>query len=397
MNAERGEWASTRLPDGWNWQPFVSVFDDVTDSTRKLPQKLYGRNGAYPVIDQGEAFIGGYTDDRTLVHPDKPPFIVFGDHTRCIKYVDCAFVQGADGVKTLKPRTAIDPRYAYYALRAIALPDKGYSRHMKFLRASVFPVCPLTEQRRIAAHLDSLLVHSKKVREELGRIPCLVERYRQAVLSVAFGEEADKNPKILQLSELTEPQFPICYGVIQPGSEKDQGVPLIRVCDIEDGRIVWNSLRHVETAIDGQYSRSRVKDGDVIVSVVGTIGRIGLVSGAPEQVNIARANARIRPNKLLLSPKWLFYVLNCKGINDRLVRDAREVARKTLNLAQLKNLPISVPALDIQKSTVCRIDAAFEAIDRMAAEAKHALDMIDRLDRSTLDKIILQGLSPEPS
>jgi type I restriction enzyme S subunit len=145
MRDERGEWPSEELPKSWRWVPFEQFFNDVTDSSRKLQQKAYGAAGLFPVIDQGEEFIGGYTDDRTLVHLQEPPLIVFGDHTRCVKYVDFRFVQGADGVKVLKAKSYIDPRFAYMALRAIVLPDKGYSRHMKFLRNSCFPMCPIEE------------------------------------------------------------------------------------------------------------------------------------------------------------------------------------------------------------------------------------------------------------
>ena len=66
---ERGQWSVTVLPEGWEWRGFGEVFEDITDNNRKLPQKNYLIEGAYPVIDQGESLIGGYTDNLELVHP----------------------------------------------------------------------------------------------------------------------------------------------------------------------------------------------------------------------------------------------------------------------------------------------------------------------------------------
>jgi type I restriction enzyme, S subunit len=91
------------LPQGWD---VVTVGDHVKNISltgKKLKQKEYQGAGKYPVIDQGQLFIGGYTDNSDLALEIKDPVIVFGDHTRVIKYVDFDFVPGADGVKVLKP------------------------------------------------------------------------------------------------------------------------------------------------------------------------------------------------------------------------------------------------------------------------------------------------------
>jgi len=130
------------LPKGWDTAPFGLLFKNVTSSNLKLQQKLYNVSGKHPVIDQGKELIGGYTDKGELLQPASSPLIVFGDHTRCVKFVDFKFVQGADGVKVLSPSQHINPIYSFYLLKATKLPDKGYSRHFKFLREISFRVAP---------------------------------------------------------------------------------------------------------------------------------------------------------------------------------------------------------------------------------------------------------------
>ena len=244
MNEERGEWASTTLPAGWDWMPFQSVFEDVTDSARKLPQKDYAKSGVVPVVDQGEEFLGGYTDNEGLVHTMRPPFIVFGDHTRCVKYVDFPFVQGADGIKTLKPKKGIDARYGYYASRAIALPDKGYSRHMKFLRASSFRICSEEEQRRIVARLDDVLGCSKNAREDLYHIPRLIKRYKEAVLKAAFTDAETVTTVLTSLGAVAEE---VRNGVSRKPESAPPGIPMLKISAVRAINLRMTERRYLRS------------------------------------------------------------------------------------------------------------------------------------------------------
>lgn len=184
VRREAGTWPFEHVPQKWQWADFDAVFKNVTDSRRKLKRSQYQASGQFIVIDQGEVDPAGYSNDEDLVHPGPIPVLVFGDHTRSVKYVDTPFIQGADGVKVLAPR--VDPKFAFRALQTIRLPDKGYSRHFKFLRESQFPVPPLAEQRRIVAKIDALQARSRRAREALEAIPPLIERFRQSVLAAAF-------------------------------------------------------------------------------------------------------------------------------------------------------------------------------------------------------------------
>ena len=205
---ERGSWANDKVPIGWCWADFDHVFVNVTSSDRKVKQEDYAKSGAYPVIDQGEDPIGGYTDDASLVQPEPPPFIVFGDHTRCVKYVTQPFVQGADGVKVLKI-AGIEPRYAMWALRTLRLPNKGYSRHYQFLRNSRFPIAPLPEQCRIVAKIEELFSELDAGVAALVRVRANLKRYRAAVLKAAVEgrlteEWRARNPETEPASDLLE-------------------------------------------------------------------------------------------------------------------------------------------------------------------------------------------------
>jgi type I restriction enzyme, S subunit len=206
---EKGSWPSETLPSSWDWIPFEFVYKNVTSSSRKLKQKQYLQEGSIPVVDQGKELVGGYTENKDLLHESELPLIIFGDHTRCVKFVDFNFVQGADGVKVLKPTELYTPEFSYRALQAVKLPDKGYSRHYKFLKETFFPLPPSNEQKRIVDKIESLQAKSKKAKQALETAKPLLDKLRRSLLESAFrgdltAEWRKKNPDVEPASVLLE-------------------------------------------------------------------------------------------------------------------------------------------------------------------------------------------------
>jgi len=113
-------------------------------------------SGEFPVVDQGQSHVAGYTNDAGKVIGPDGACVVFGDHTRAIKFIDFPFVAGADGVKILQP-VATDSRHFYTTLCSYDLTARGYGRHYKLLLEQLFPLPPLAEQNRIVARVDELM------------------------------------------------------------------------------------------------------------------------------------------------------------------------------------------------------------------------------------------------
>lgn len=265
------------------------------------------------------------------------------------------------------------------------------------LKEYPIPLPPLAEQRRIVRKLDTLSARSTTARTHLTAIEKLVERYKLSVLAALTFSSEQSNPdwKEVTLEQVRDPKASVRYGVVQPGTIKDQGVPLVRVCDLIGGRVQWSELRRVSPEIDEAYANARIQDGDVLVSVVGTIGRVALVAGVTEPTNIARAISRIRPNRKLVEPNWLFWRLNAPDAQARFDGDVREVARKTLNIGLIKETPFKLPPLDEQREIVRRIETAFAKIDRLKAEAAKALKLLGHLDQRILAKAFAGDLVPQ--
>lgn len=158
----------------------------------KIKRSAYQESGRYPIIDQSQADIAGYTDDESWLYKGKLPVVIFGDHTRALKFVNFPFCVGADGTQLLRPVAGNDIRYFYYALRNINLVHYGYERHFKYLKEEEIPAPTLPTQRRIAGILsayDELIENSQrriKILESMARA-----LYREWFIHFRFpGHEA---------------------------------------------------------------------------------------------------------------------------------------------------------------------------------------------------------------
>ena len=109
------------------------------------------------MVSQSQNLVEGYCNDKSKLLSHKKPFLVFGDHSKTLKYVDFDFVVGADGTKILE--SFIDTKFLYYHLlrNIYNLPTKSYGRHFSLLSDIAIALPPLEEQNRIVAKLEQIL------------------------------------------------------------------------------------------------------------------------------------------------------------------------------------------------------------------------------------------------
>lgn len=153
-----------------NWKEvgFYDAFDRLKLKSYEIPTKDYHEVGMYPIIDQGDGLIAGYIDKDGPI--ENIPFIVFGDHTTIIKYVDQHCFIGSQGVVPLKAKECYDPYFLYLVLGRTRIPALGYSRHFRELENKTFPLPPLAEQRKIAEILRTWDEAIETAEAELTRI-----------------------------------------------------------------------------------------------------------------------------------------------------------------------------------------------------------------------------------
>lgn len=201
------------------------------------------------------------------------------------------------------------------------------------------------------------------------------------------------NWSVHALAELSTSPDGICYGVVQPGEEWPKGVPLIRVCDIEHQDFDATKLKRINPKVASAYRRSILEGGELLVTLVGTIGRCMIVPDSARGFNIARAVAKV-PLKGTVNARFIMHVLNSVA-NKALQGGAFESARKTLNLAELARIRIPVPG----KSEQDEISKIIDCVDqRLCLESKKHDQLValkkalgDRLLAGSADALLTNG------
>lgn len=138
------------VPEGWKKEHIGDLIKKVT-RTKQIKTAEYLPEGTFPIIDQSRDFVAGYTNDQEAVVDMGCPVIVFGDHTRILKYIQFPFAKGADGTQLIISNNENMPQSLLYSsLVAVDLSNYHYARHFKYLKAENI----LVPSREIAKEFD---------------------------------------------------------------------------------------------------------------------------------------------------------------------------------------------------------------------------------------------------
>lgn len=123
------------VPEGWRKDTIGNIIKKVP-RTKQIMTSEYQQNGSIPIIDQSRDFIAGYTDDVESIVDYGMPVIVFGDHTRILKYISFPFAKGADGTQLIVSDNQNMPQSLLYcSIVNVDLSNYHYARHFKYLKA----------------------------------------------------------------------------------------------------------------------------------------------------------------------------------------------------------------------------------------------------------------------
>jgi restriction endonuclease S subunit len=159
-----------------------SITEVIPQSLSKIKSSAIQETGQYPVVDQGKTFVSGYVDGVKPVKAHGSPVIIFGDHTRNIKYVDFDFVVGADGVKILRPYF-LNPRYLFYMAQGIDIKSRGYGRHFREFCNSRIPVISIEDQDKTVRIIEAIFTICEKLEKEISQREMLAEKFARSVVS----------------------------------------------------------------------------------------------------------------------------------------------------------------------------------------------------------------------
>ena len=155
-----------KLPNGWCETTFKGIFHEISSKPYQILQSQIMAHGKHPVVSQSSNFIEGYSDEFNF-YSTEVPIVIFGDHTRNVKYIDFDFIVGADGVKIIKP--LCDAKFGFFSIlyAALHIQNRGYGRHFGQISKFCFKIPPLQEQHRIVAKIEELFAQLDAIEASL--------------------------------------------------------------------------------------------------------------------------------------------------------------------------------------------------------------------------------------
>lgn len=332
----------------WPLADFSQLATDVSGGNVKTLQSDFLPSGKYPVIDQGQAFIAGYSDDASRLCRTPGPVIVFGDHTKCFKFVDFPFCMGADGTKVLMPKDGVNAKYLYYALQTVHIPEAGYSRHFKYLRAGKLPLPPLPEQRRIAAILDQADALRRLRRQSRSQLVDL----KRALFYEIFGDPA-LNLRGFSMRPLRELAIKFSDGPfgsnLKSSHYVENGVRVVRLQNIGVDEFVGDDAAYISESHFGQLCKHECLPGDVLV---GTLGDPNLRACLQPQWLTRALNkadcVQIRVDPRVATGEYVCALLNIPSVENMARSLVLGQTRARISMGRLRDLKVPVAPKDLQ-------------------------------------------------
>lgn len=358
---------------------------------KKTKQKDYLKKGQLPIVDQGQSLIGGYTDDANMTVECELPVIVFGDHTRAVKYITFPFGAGADGIKVLQPKENILPRFLYYGTQYVVakMPNRGYARHYQYVEKEDLPVPPIPEQERIVARIEELFSQLDAGVETLKKTKAQLAVYRQAVLKEAF-DSAMKDCKMLPIAEiLSKTRKGMSTGpfgtMIKKSDHKASGVPMLGIENIGRGQFVDGNKIFVTAEKAEELKAFSLKAGDIIISRSGTVGEICAVPERAEGALLSTNLMRVSLDNSIIRSDYFIALFQSKGIVlDQIKELCKGSTRDFLNQTILKQIVFPVPSIEKQSEIVSIIEARMSVCDSIEQTVDTALQQAEAMRQSIL-------------
>lgn len=385
---------SYEIPENWIWLKFNEVFETVSNPSGAIKLKDYNSEGNYPIVDQSALEIGGYTDSEDFLYNGSLPVIVFGDHTKNIKWIDFKFAQGADGTKLLNTKLDSLNKYYYYCLKQINLPNKGYSRHFKFLKETFIPIAPLNEQQRIVDKIEILFVKIDEAQQLIREAKETFEHRRAAILSVLF----QKNVESVKNKSENEPyKLPVGWkwlklsevGTLKRGKSKHRPrndaklfggpYPFIQTGDVARAEKYIESYSQTLSEF-GLAQSALFEKGTLCITIAANIADTALLnfdSCFPDSV------VGFSSNHEYISNEYIHYYIST--IKQKLEHYAPATAQKNINLKVLNEVLVPIPPHE----EYLRIIGAIKDLELKERSVFNLIDLekqINQLKQSILSK-----------
>jgi type I restriction enzyme, S subunit len=318
-----------------------------------------------------------------------------------------------------------EPRFVYWWTRSqsyraqVEAACTGTSASMKNLAQEQFaslvlPLPPLAEQRAVALFLERETAKVDALIAEQRRLIQLLQEQRQAVISTTITKGLDSSVRMkasgvdwlgdipshwrtTPLKWLTDPDRPIMYGIVLPGPDVGSGVPILKGGNIRPARMNLGAMARTTPEIEAPYARARLREGDLVYSIRGSIGDCEIVPRSLEGSNITQDVARIAVKGACAT--FVRWALLSAPIREELASGSLGAAVRGVNIFDLKRVVLPTPPPDEQAKIGAYLDGETRQCEQLMREAERAIDLLlerrsAMISAAVTGQIDVRGLAP---
>lgn len=246
---------------------------------------------------------------------------------------------------------------------------------------------PLAEQGRIVQKIEELFAEIDAGIENLKIVKNQIKLYRQSVLKNAFNQDCEKKFLKNYIAEMN-------YGTSEKTNDDKNGIPVLRMGDIQNGKLNFDNLKFLDTIKDGKLI---LKKGDLLFNRTNSSELVGksAVFKADRKCSFASYIIKVRFDDTLNSDYVCFYINSPYGRQWARSQLTQQVGQANINGKKLQELQIPLPSLAEQERIVAEIETRFERADAMELAVQNALDTAEKLKQAILKKAFRGELVPQ--
>lgn len=250
-----------------------------------------------------------------------------------------------------------DPRFIHYLLRQVDLKSLAGGTGVPTLNRNVVHAqlvdCPdsVEDQRRIVTLLDEAFegIATSKAHAEQN-LRNASELFAQ--MSAALLASAASSSAVCALEELVTSDCSLSYGIVQPGDELPDGLPIVRPVDLNDGIVTLEGLKRIDPALASSYERTTLRGNDILLCVRGSTGTLAMADNALAGANVTRGIVPIRFDASKLSQEIGYWLMRSEPVQQQIRAKTYGTALMQINIRDLRQLQVPVPPLNAQPGLV---------------------------------------------
>ena len=363
------------LPNDWRIGMLGEYLDYIQPT--KYITKSFNEIGNTPVLTANKAFILGYTDETEGVY-NNVPVIIFDDFTTDSKFIDFPFKVRSSALKILAFTTKeIDINYLYESLKRIKYQSTEHKRYWiseyQYLK---IPIPPVPEQQKIAEILSTVDAKIEIIDQQISETQDLKKGLMQQLLTKGIGHTEFKDsalgkiPKSWEVVKLKDVAEYVKDGTHGTHKEVEAGIPLLSAKDIRNGKIhIPDNCRKLSNDDFNSIHRNfKLMDGDVLLTVVGSIGRIAIIEGYKNNYTFQRSVGYVRFNNENY-PYFFKQFFQSEFFTKQLSLRSNASAQAGVYLGELSKIPIPVISYNEQKE-IAEILTSFDDKLQVLSEKK---------------------------